>query len=745
MAHTPLNTMYASNNLHAVLKSRFGYDSFREHQEEIIENVLAGRDSLVLMPTGGGKSLCYQLPALVFRGVTLVVSPLIALMKDQVDALNHKGIAARYINSSLSAFEIERVRSQLLAGQARILYVAPERLALPAFRHFLSGLNLSLIAIDEAHCISEWGHEFRPEYRNLRQLRNDFPSVPVIALTATATERVRRDILGQLRLQDGRVFLSSFNRPNLTYSVQAKGRTWAQLTYLLDDRRGQSTIVYCFSRQETEDLARFLNDRGLSASPYHAGLDADTRRRNQEDFTRDRVSVIVATIAFGMGIDKPDIRLVVHYGLPRSIEGYYQETGRAGRDGMPSDCVLFFSYADKAKQEHFIKQMEDASERHKTQEKLARMVELAQLPTCRRRFMLEYFGEQWTEERCGGCDVCLESRGRFDATEVAQKILSAVIRTGERFGAHYVIQVLTGSREKRVLELGHDKLSVYGIAREMGRVQLREIIGQLQAKGLLELAESEFPMLLVSDEGRSFLREQWTLMLPRPQSAEGGGRSTAQAAADYDEGLFEELRALRRRLADDRNVPPYVVFGDASLRHMAAAVPCNKGEFLEIHGVGRVKAEQYGDTFLEAIQRYVTENDVQRKESAATALRGPVDGSEAGQPGGPGRPRGATYDETRRLLSQGLSVAQIAAQRGLSEVTVIGHIERMVDEETVLDLEHSIPGVERLGQIEEAFDVCGSVLLRPVWEFLGDRFTYDELRLARVYLRQQGRLPEREG
>ena len=745
MAHTPLNTMYASNNLYAVLKSRFGYDSFRENQEEIIGNVLTGRDSLVLMPTGGGKSLCYQLPALVFCGVTLVVSPLIALMKDQVDALNHKGIAARYINSSLSAFEIERVRSQLLAGQARILYVAPERLALPAFRHFLSGLNLSLIAIDEAHCISEWGHEFRPEYRNLRQLRNDFPSVPVIALTATATERVRRDILGQLRLQDGRVFLSSFNRPNLTYSVQAKGRTWAQLTYLLDDRRGQSTIVYCFSRQETEDLAGFLNDRGLSARPYHAGLDADTRRRNQEDFTRDRVSVIVATIAFGMGIDKPDIRLVVHYGLPRSIEGYYQETGRAGRDGMPSDCVLFFSYADKAKQEHFIKQMEDASERHKTQEKLARMVELAQLPTCRRRFMLEYFGEQWTEERCGGCDVCLESRGRFDATEVAQKILSAVIRTGERFGAHYVIQVLTGSREKRVLELGHDKLSVYGIAREMGRVQLREIIGQLQAKGLLELAESEFPMLLVSDEGRSFLREQWTLMLPRPQSAEGGGRSTAQTAADYDEGLFEELRALRRRLADDRNVPPYVVFGDASLRHMAAAVPCNKGEFLEIHGVGRVKAEQYGDTFLEAIQRYVTENDVQRKESAATALRGPVDGSEAGQPGGPGRPRGATYDETRRLLSQGLSVAQIAAQRGLSEVTVIGHIERMVDEGTALDLGHAIPSVERLGRIEEAFDVCGSALLRPVWEFLGDRFTYDELRLARVYLRQQGRLPEREG
>ena len=703
-------------------------------------NVLAGRDSLVLMPTGGGKSLCYQLPALLLDGLTLVVSPLIALMKDQVDALNHNGIAAQYINSSLSAFEVERVRSQLLAGQVSILYVAPERLALPAFRRFLSGLNLSLIAIDEAHCISEWGHEFRPDYRNLRQLRDDFPSAPVIALTATATECVRRDIVDQLRLQDGRIFLSSFNRPNLTYSVQAKGRTWAELTYLLDDRRGQSTIVYCFSRQETEDLAAFLNDRGLPARPYHAGLDADIRRRNQEDFIRDRVSVIVATIAFGMGIDKPDIRLVAHYGLPKSVEGYYQETGRAGRDGLPSDCVLFFSYGDKAKQEYFINRMEDASERRNASEKLGMMVELAQLPTCRRRFMLEYFGEQWTEERCGGCDVCLESRGRFDATEVAQKILSAVIRTGERFGAQHVIQVLKGSREKRVLELGHDNLSVYGVARSMDRAQLREIIGQLQAKGLLERAESEFPILLVSDEGRAFLRERRTLWLPQPQSAGGSRRSAVQAANGYDEGLFEELRALRRRLADDRNVPPYVVFDDASLRHMAAAIPRTKEEFLDIHGVGRVKAEEYGDTFLEAIQRYAAENGVKRKESAAAA-RGPVDRPE----GGPGRPRGATYDETRRLLSQGLSVDQIAARRGLSMGTVIGHIERVADKGTALDLEHTVPGVERLGQIEEAFKSCGSAFLRPVWEFLGDGFTYAELRLARVYLRQQGRMPEREG
>ena len=606
--------MLESTKLHAVLKSRFGYDSFLDRQEEIIGNVLAGGDGLVLMPTGGGKSLCYQLPALILDGLTLVVSPLISLMKDQVDALNLNGINARYINSSLSDLEVERVHSQVQAGSVRLLYIAPERLAIPEFRRFLSAQELSLIAIDEAHCISEWGHEFRPDYRNLRLLRDQFPSTPVIALTATATERVRRDVIVQLGLKDGKVFLSSFDRPNLTYKVHAKDRDWTQLTYLLEEKRGQSTIVYCFSRQETEDLARFLNDRGLRARAYHAGLDSETRRRNQEDFIRDRFSIIVATIAFGMGIDKPDVRLVVHYGLPRSVEGYYQETGRAGRDGLPSDCVLFFSYADKARQEYFINRMEDPSERRNAQEKLDRMVEFAQLPTCRRRFMLEYFGELRTEARCDGCDVCLESRGSFDATEVTQKILSAVIRTGERFGVHHIIQVLTGSREKRVLELGHDRLSVYGIAKDAGRAQLREIIGQLQAVGLLKRAEGEFPILLVSDEGRAFLQERRTLKLPRPQSPSAGSRTAA--AADYDEGLFEELRAVRRRLAEERNVPAFVVFGDASLRHMAAAVPGSAAEFMDIHGVGSAKAEQYSDVFLKAIRRFAAENGVQRRDGA---------------------------------------------------------------------------------------------------------------------------------
>ncbi len=409
----------------AILKSRFGYDSFLPLQEEVIDNVLARRDSLVLMPTGGGKSLCYQLPALVFSGTTLVVSPLIALMKDQVDTLNANGIAARFINSSLPGSEIRQVHTQVQQGRAKILYLAPERLALPGFLRFLQSLDLSLIAIDEAHCISEWGHQFRPDYRNLRQFRQAFPSVPVVALTATATEQVRQDIIDQLDLQQARVFLSSFNRANLTYSVRPKDKSWGTLLSLLRQGRNQPAIIYCFSRRETEGLAHDLRAEGLSAWAYHAGLDPAVRRRTQEDFVRDRLPIIVATIAFGMGIDKPDIRLVVHYSLPKSLEGYYQETGRAGRDGLPSQCVLFFSLSDKMNQDYFINQIEDESEQETARDKLTKMVEFAQLPICRRRFILEYFGELWTEENCGGCDVCLQLVERFDATEITQKILSA--------------------------------------------------------------------------------------------------------------------------------------------------------------------------------------------------------------------------------------------------------------------------------------------------------------------------------
>ena len=496
----------------AVLKARFGHDAFRPLQEEIVANVLAQCDSLVLMPTGGGKSICYQLPALLLDGITLVVSPLIALMKDQTDALNANGIAARFINSSLRPQEMAEVRAQLGQGQVKILYVAPERLATEGFRRFLHRLRISLIAIDEAHCISEWGHEFRPDYRNLRQLRQEFPSVPVMALTATATRRVRGDIIAQLDLQQGSIFLSSFNRENLNYTVRPKRNAFGELLSLLRHRREQSAIIYCYSRKETEDLAGELNAHGLRALPYHAGLDAETRRRTQDDFIRDRVPVIVGTIAFGMGINKPDIRLVAHYNLPRSLEGYYQETGRAGRDGLASDCVLFFAHADKARQDYFVNQIEDATERQEAQKRLATMVEFARLQTCRRRFLLAYFGESFEHEHCGACDNCLRTGEEFDATEITQKILSTVVRTGERFGATHIVRVLKGSRDKRILDLGHDQLSVHGIANEFERSDLREIIGQLEARGLLLRGDEDYPTLTLGSKGHQFLRTRETYL-----------------------------------------------------------------------------------------------------------------------------------------------------------------------------------------------------------------------------------------
>ena len=734
---------------HTVLKTHFGYDSFLPLQEEIISHVLAGRDGLVLMPTGGGKSLCYQLPAMCLPGMALVVSPLIALMKDQVDALNANGVAARFINSSLTASEIELAQAQASRGTIKILYVAPERLAVPGFRRFLQGIDLSLIAVDEAHCISEWGHEFRPDYRNLRQLRADFPRVPVIALTATATARVKDDIVEQLGLQRGRIFLSSFDRANLTYSVETKEGFWSKLLSLLNDHNGESTIIYCFSRRETEELAEDLNDRGLLARPYHAGLDPEVRRRTQEDFIRDRVPIIVATIAFGMGIDKPDIRLVVHHSLPKSLEGYYQETGRAGRDGLPSECVLFYSRADRAKQDYFINQLEDPQEQRNARQKLSQMVEFAEVPTCRRKSLLAYFGEETMRDSCGGCDVCLAEGDELDATEITQKTLSAVIRTGERFGALHVARVLRGSREKRLLELGHDKLSVYGIARDYTEDQIREVIGHLQARGLLVRNEGEFATLSVSQRGKEFLTRREGLSLPRLKTGADEGRPGASTrgigerraatvtADDYDQELFEELRALRRDLADQQGVPPFVVFGDVSLRYMAAAFPQSLENFARAPGVGKAKLEQYGERFVAAIRGYAEPRNIADRTAEMASSTG-----TAAAPGESRRERregrrGDTYELTLALLSQGLSISQIAGERKLAETTIIGQMERMVSQGRELPLEHLLPEAESLQSIRDAFDLCGYEYLKPVREYLGPDFSYEAIRLTRLHLRQE--------
>ncbi|MCH8207258.1 MAG: DNA helicase RecQ [Chloroflexi bacterium] len=714
-----------------LLKSHFGYVAFRPLQEEIIAAVLARKDTVVLMPTGGGKSLCYQLPALCFDGLTLVVSPLIALMKDQVDALKANGIASEFINSSLHPREVARVQAQAAGGLLKILYLAPERLALSRFRSFLRTITVSLIAIDEAHCISEWGHDFRPDYRDLRVLRRDFPSVPIIALTATATERVRDDIVTQLALPEAETFISSFNRPNLTYKVQPKRNAFDTLLRLLRRYHGEPAIIYRFSRKDTEELAASLVDEGLNALPYHAGLDGSLRNQTQERFSRDEVPIIVATIAFGMGIDKPDIRLIVHYDMPKTIEGYYQETGRAGRDALPSECVLFYSYSDKFKHDFFINKIEDDVRRESSQEKLRQVVQYGELQTCRRRFLLEYFGEEWEAGSCGACDVCLAPRDEIDATEIARKVLSAVVRVGQRFGAGHVSEVLRGAKTQRVLRLGHAQLTVYGIVRDLDDFDLKDLMAHLVTRGLLQRNGTERPTLSVTQAGWAFLKNGEHLTLPDPRRGAEDGETQDSREPAYDRGLFDDLRLLRNGIARDEDVPPYVIFGNAALEQMATYFPQSPESFSLISGVGKAKLARLGERFLSVIQDYAQRNGLVEREIPRRGRRRRLV-----------QRLGPTYEETRSLFLQGLSPEEIAERRQLSGHTIIGHLERLVQAGDALDLMHAMPPPERLRRIEAAFQRSGDLKLVPVKELLGEDFSYEEIRVVRIGLKQRW-APER--
>jgi len=719
------------------LKAYFGFDRFLPLQEEIIAKVLDKRDTLVLMPTGGGKSLCYQLPALRFKGLTLVVSPLIALMKDQVDGLRANGVPAGLLNSTLAQEEATLVQDQARQGKIKILYVAPERLALPGFQRFLQSLDVSLIAIDEAHCISEWGHDFRPDYRNLKGLRKDFPGVPVIALTATATKPVREDIVNQLGLAEPEIFISSFNRPNLTYTIQPKTEPLGSLLHLLEKHQGGSAIIYRFSRKLTEETALELSERGFSALPYHAGLERDLRRETQEKFIRDQVQIVVATIAFGMGIDKPDVRLVVHYDLPKTVEGYYQETGRAGRDGLPSDCVLFYSYGDRSKQEYFISQIEDDEERDKARTKLDQILALCDLQTCRRAYLMEYLGESWPKTDCGGCDICLLPREEFDATEIAQKILSAAIRTGERFGVNYLVDVLRGAANKAVRIRGHHELPVFGISKGIDADELKEMVRSLVTNGLLAQRGSGYPTLVVSAQGRKFLNSREKLSLTRPkqaapvlQATSGPDRETA-----YDTRLFDELAALRLEIATDREVPAYQIFGNKSLQQMAFHMPRNEAEFSRISGVGDAKLRDFSERFLKVINE-----SMQANGQSAAVEQVPVNAPKK-------RLRGISMSirETVDLISQNRSLDEVAEQRGISETTIRSHLERFVQEGGKIDLDHLMPSDVRRSRIEAAFKEMGEARLTPVRDALGDDYTWEELAVVRLALRQGQSLGEPVG
>jgi ATP-dependent DNA helicase RecQ len=589
------------------LSGVFGYPAFRPYQEKIIDALIRGEDAFVLMPTGGGKSLCYQIPALHRPGVGIVVSPLISLMKDQVDALCANGVAAAFYNSSLGEREARRVLADLHDGRLDLLYVAPERLMGEGFLERLAELEIALFAIDEAHCISQWGHDFRPEYVQLGRLRRLFPEVPIIALTATADSQTRDDILQRLGISRAACHITGFDRPNIRYTVEDKQKPFARLLNFLRSREQYDAgIVYALSRKRVEEVATRLSAEGFSAAPYHAGLPDRERGRVQEAFQRDDLQLVVATVAFGMGIDKPNIRFVVHYDLPKNIESYYQETGRAGRDGLPAEALLLFGYGDIAIARGLIENGGNQEQNRIELHKLNAMVGFAEARTCRRRVLLGYFGESAADD-CGNCDICLSPPERYDATEDARKALSCVYRVGQRFGMGHVIDVLRGSRNERISELGHDRLSTYGIGSALGRDEWGSIIRQLVHLGFLEQDLARYSVLRLTEAARPLLRGEQTLTLARPRlrpvSAKKPkkGDGTGRGGPGPKDDLFQALRALRKEIANREGVPPFVVFGDATLTEMAARRPKDAGELLRISGVGQHKLGKYGAEFLRVI------------------------------------------------------------------------------------------------------------------------------------------------
>ncbi len=593
MALTPLDT----------LKSVFGFTTFRPYQEQVVASIIAGQDAFVLMPTGGGKSLCFQIPALHRIGVAIVVSPLISLMKDQVDALLTNGVKAAYYNSSLSSADARDTLSRLHSGQLDLLYIAPERLMNPEFQKRLKQIPVSLFAIDEAHCVSQWGHDFRPEYVQLGKLRLLFPGIPMIALTATADQQTRDDILQRLEMQDAACFSAGFDRPNIRYLVTDKLKPYDQLTAFLKTHNNESGIIYCLSRKRTEQVATRLVAAGLSAAAYHAGLSDRDRAKVQENFIRDDLQIVVATVAFGMGIDKPNVRFVVHYDLPKNIESYYQETGRAGRDGLPSEALLLYGYGDIALVKGLIEKGGNPDQKRVELHKLNSMTGYAEPLLCRRRALLAYFGETLTKD-CGNCDICLDPPEQYDATEDAQKALSCIYRTGQRFGMGHIIDVLRGSNKERITTLRHDQLSTYGIGRDMSQEAWGFLIRQLIHLGYVRQDIAQYSVLALSESSRPVLKGERTLLLPKPRirqrvMVKGGQKPIV--GSDYDIALFEALRKLRKQLADEQGVPPYVVFGDATLVEMATLRPLDSFSFLSINGVGERKLDRYGDAFMSAI------------------------------------------------------------------------------------------------------------------------------------------------
>ncbi len=733
--------------LAAALRSLFGFHAFRPNQREIVRAVMARRDVFAVMPTGGGKSLCYQLPAHLMAGTCVVISPLIALMKDQVDAAQANGIGAEFYNSSQSAADRTRVFRKLCAGELDLLYVSPERLAMGPFLDSLKSVPLCLFAIDEAHCISEWGHDFRPDYLAMTAIVQQFPHVPVAAFTATATQRVQQDIIERLGLRQPHVVRASFDRPNLFYRVEPKESAEGQILQFIQDHPGDGGIVYRTTRRDVEATAAFLTASGISALPYHAGMDAEVRKKNQEAFSRDDVGVIVATIAFGMGIDKSNVRFVIHGDLPKNIESYYQETGRAGRDGEGAQCLLLFSHGDIPRLRFFIDKIEDAQERKIALQKLQQMTNYANLNVCRRRQLLGYFGETYEDESCGACDVCAGEVDRVEADTEAQKILSAVYRTGQRFGATHIVDVVVGADTQKIRDFKHDQIKTYGAGSDHDKRFWRRIVENLLAQGCLAQTDSDKPGLYITPKGAEVLygrtkffvlqqrakhaQPQLTAAASKGKHAGKTGREEA-TPVEFDAGMFEQLRNLRRQLAAAKNLPPFVVFSDRTLHEMAAYFPTTDVEMHSITGVGEQKFRQYGREFLAAIAEYAQAHpEVAKRQGnppAAPPAHRPSKKPKSGAPG--------TAEVTWRYVKEGLHFEKIAAKRGLAASTIIGHMEEMIRQGHSIDLDIHVPP-DKQRQIRELFTQLGAPELTPVVEAAKGSVTFAEAHLVRAVMQAE--------
>jgi len=698
------------NNPQTLLKNVFGYDEFRPLQQEIIDRTLAGNDSFVLMPTGGGKSMCFQIPALCFDGITLVVSPLISLMKDQVQALQSNGIKADFFNSSISPEEENNVIDRATKGEIQMLYLSPEKL-ISVSNTWLKSLNIKLVAIDEAHCVSMWGHDFGPEYTQLKVFRNSLPNVPFMALTATADKSARTDIEEQLGLKESKLFISSFDRKNLSIEVRGqvpKKKKLQEIEQFVEQKKNQSGIIYCLSRKNTEEVADYLKADGHSVAFYHAGMDTGERERVQTEFIHDTTKIIVATIAFGMGIDKSNVRWVIHYNLPKNLEGYYQEIGRAGRDGLPSETRLYYNMRDFVLYSQFA---DDGANPTMQKDKLNRMLQFAEAKSCRRKILLSYFGEHLTKD-CGNCDVCDNPPKDFDGTLLAQKALSGIARMKEKEGITMLINVLRGSNNAEVHAAGYFQLKTYGVGNDISFFNWRDYIIQLANQGLIEIMYSEGSALKISPIGWKVLKGEQPIKLTLPVSAEEKNKKKPRVMKMADDGevnatLFSELKKLRYSISREENVPAYIVFNDKSLKEMASDLPVTENEFLAISGVGMNKMEQYGEEFMQVIRKLKT---VAKPKKVSTT------------------------SETLSLYKEGLNPKEIAAKRGVQITTIYSHLSQLYTEGKGVDLEKLVEK-EVVDQVRDAFNELGrKIVLKPIFEKLNEAVSYGEIRMSLTIL-----------